>query len=110
MARPWTQRLESACASCTPFQEVALKDLSDSLPTSVTRPTFQVFEQLLEPPPVELPPPPQASAITPAAARTATCRKTFILSTLPKIDRGAERAGGQSSPRGNRGHVPTVVR
>src|SRR5947209_2307877 len=78
MARPWTHRLESLWASCTPFQELALNDLSDSLPTSVTSPTFHVLEQLELEPELDPPPDPQANATMTAAARTAPLRNTLI--------------------------------
>src|SRR5215471_20300592 len=79
MYLPATQRLESLWASTTPCQELALNDLSDSLPTSVTSPTFHVLEQLaLAPPELEPPPDPQANATITAVARTATRRNTLI--------------------------------
>src|SRR5262249_30103457 len=87
IALPVTHRLESACASCTPCHELALKDLSDSFPTSVTSPTFQVFEQLELDPEFELPLDPQATATISAAATTATRRNTLISHVLPVVSR-----------------------
>src|SRR2546423_2642226 len=78
MYLPDTHRLDSLCASWTPCQELALKDLSDSLPTSVTSPTFQVFEQLALVPELDPPPDPQANATITAVARTATRRNNLI--------------------------------
>ena len=40
MTLAFTHRLASLTASWTPCHALALKDLSDSLPTSVTRPTL----------------------------------------------------------------------
>src|SRR5438046_1524359 len=77
MARPWTQRALSCCASTTPCQELALKDLSESFPTSVTSPTLVVLEHPDEE--LELvPPPPQAKTTRTAAARTARRPKPLI--------------------------------
>src|SRR5438270_8765497 len=78
MARPCTHSALSSWASCTPFHEFALKDLSDSLPTSVTSPTFQVLEQLDVVDPVPPVPPPHAKATTTAATRTAIRPKPLI--------------------------------
>src|SRR5919202_2268652 len=98
MARPCTHRLLSAWASWTPFHEVALKDLSESLPTSVTRPTFQVFEQPPPPPPPPAvpPEPPQATAMTPAASKAATCRKAFMVSLPMDCQRPLAAGAGVS--------------
>src|SRR6202022_2635460 len=41
-----THRLESAVASCTPFQPASLKPLSPSFPMSVTNPTLKFFVQV----------------------------------------------------------------
>src|ERR1041385_5736175 len=75
---PATQRLASFWASRTPCHDLALKDLSASLPTSVTSPTFHVFEQLVPVPEPDPPPEPQANATITAVARTAIRRITLI--------------------------------
>src|SRR6266496_6366473 len=76
---PVTHSAASFCASSTPCHELALKDLSDSLPTSVTSPTLYVFEQLELDPWPEPPPEPQANANMTAAPRTAHRPNNLIL-------------------------------
>src|SRR5579859_1230123 len=74
---PATQRLRSFCASTTPCQELALKDLSDSLPTSVTNPTLKVLEQ--PPLPAAEPPElPQATVARAAITTRASARNPLI--------------------------------
>src|SRR5262245_40881792 len=78
MGRPCTHSDLSPCASRTPCQELALKDLSESLPTSVTRPTFHVLEQLDDVELELLPPPPQANPTMTATTSAAMRPKPFI--------------------------------
>src|SRR5215469_15571280 len=91
MYLPWMHSVLSFWASRTPCQELALKDLSESLPTSVTRPTFHVFEQ---PEDVELellPPPPQAKPTT-TTATSAAIRPKPLIRCLPGLDLPAARS------------------
>src|SRR5258708_37360321 len=83
MYLPATHRLASFWASSTPCQELALKDLSESLPTSVTSPILYVLEQpVAVDEPVPPPPDPQANATRTAAARAAIL-PTALISALP---------------------------
>src|ERR1041385_8789674 len=96
MYLPATHRLESLWAAWTPCHELALNDLSDSLPTSVTSPTFHVFEQLAAAPQAEPPPEPQANATMTAVARTATRRNTLIAGLPVSVTRPPRPPGGGS--------------
>src|SRR5882757_10824155 len=99
MYLPATHRAASFCASSTPCQELALKDLSDSLPTSVTSPTLYVFEQLELVPPPEPPLEPHANAAMTTAPRTATRPNNLIsVSQLGlRLSRTRARGGWRQS-------------
>src|SRR4051794_29979026 len=88
--------LTALAPACAPFHEASLNDLSSSVPTSVTRPTFRALppDAAGEPPPVPL----QAAAATRTRPVSATrpIERMRIYSSS-KRGRASDRAGAQRS-------------